>query len=141
MSELNPHIYTSKLPVRWGDFDRYGHITNSAYIELAQEARMQHGYAKFDDAGVEMPAIVVRKLDIEYLRTILPNTEEVTIETSVIQVGTSSFTTRQEVKCIEGKVACVVECVSVMVDINTGRSRAITKSERFVLEEALAPSV
>lgn len=141
MTELNPHVYASEIPVRWGDFDRYGHITNSAYVELAQEARMEHGYAKFDDAGVEMPAIVVRKLEVEYLRTILPNTEKVVIETSVIQVGTSSFTTRQEVKGIDGKVACVIEVVSVMVDINTGRARPITKNERFVLEEAMAPSV
>ena len=26
-----------RLPVRWGDFDRYGHVNNAVYIEYAQD--------------------------------------------------------------------------------------------------------
>ena len=39
MAEPN-RIHVHTIPVRWSDFDRYGHVTNSAYIELAQEARL-----------------------------------------------------------------------------------------------------
>lgn len=141
MTDLNPHVFSSVVPVRWGDFDRYGHITNSAYVELAQEARMEHGYALFEEAGLDMPAVVVRKLEVEYFHPILPNTQEVVVKTSLTHVGNSSMTTRQEIKGIDGKVSCVVEVVAVAVDINTGRARPISESERVVLEAALAPTV
>ena len=141
MTDLNPHVFSSVVPVRWGDFDRYGHITNSAYVELAQEARMEHGYGLFDKAGLEMPAVVVRKLEVEYFRPILPGTQQVVVETSVTHVGNSSLATRQEIKGADRKVACVVEVVSVAVDIDSGRARPLSEAERAVLEAAVAPTV
>ena len=33
-------IHTYYIPVRWSDFDRYGHIMNANYVEIAQEARL-----------------------------------------------------------------------------------------------------
>ena len=40
MSEQNMRgrIHTHSISLRWNDFDRYGHVTNSAYIEIAQQA-------------------------------------------------------------------------------------------------------
>ena len=32
-------VHVCRIPVRWSDFDRFGHLTNSAYVEVAQEAR------------------------------------------------------------------------------------------------------
>lgn len=131
MAEI--HVHT--IPVRWGDFDRYGHITNSAYIELAQEARLAFAEKFFFSQGHEF-VVFVRRLEVDYLRPILPNTTQVTVETQVSNVGSTSFTTRQEIKDAQGNTRCVVDCVQVTVDTATTSPREITKKEIGILSQA-----
>ncbi|MBC3177713.1 acyl-CoA thioesterase [Corynebacterium lujinxingii] len=131
MAEI--HVHT--IPVRWGDFDRYGHITNSAYIELAQEARLAFAEKFFFSQGHEF-VVFVRRLEVDYLRPILPNTTQVTVETQVSNVGSTSFTTRQEIKDGQGNTCCVVDCVQVTVDTATTSPREITKKEIGILSQA-----
>lgn len=121
-------VHTTTIPLRWGDFDRFGHVTNTAYIELAQEARMVWARERFDAAGHDIPHVFVRKLEVEYLRPILPATGEVVITTVVTQVGTTSFTTLQEV-IAGGQVVATVTSVAVAVDSRTARPREITARE------------
>lgn len=126
----NVHVHT--LPIRWNDFDRYGHVTNSAYIIFAQEARLEFAKKFFEAQGHEF-VVFVRRIDADYMRPILPNTTEVTIETQVVHFGTTSFTTRQEIKDAQGKVCCVVECVQVAIDTTTTSPREITAKEIGIL--------
>ncbi|MDK6493807.1 acyl-CoA thioester hydrolase [Corynebacterium coyleae] len=131
MAEI--HVHT--IPVRWSDFDRYGHVTNSAYVELAQEARLAFAEKFFYSEGHEF-VVFVRRLEVDYVRPILPNTTEVTVETQVVNVGNTSFTTRQEIKDAQGKTCAVVECVQVTVDTATTSPREITKKEIGILSKA-----
>ncbi|MDO5099560.1 MAG: acyl-CoA thioesterase [Corynebacterium sp.] len=135
-TNVNGNIHTEQIPVRWGDFDRFNHITNAAYVELAQEARMAFAQREFNKRGLEIPAVFVRKIEADYLRPILSNTTEVTIETQVIEIGNTSFTTRQEIKDADGNLCCVVEVVQVAVDVITTRPRQITDFEMKVLTTA-----
>lgn len=125
-------VHTTTIPLRWGDFDRFGHVTNTAYIELAQEARMVWARERFDAEGHDIPHVFVRKLEVEYLRPILPTAGEVLITTDVTHVGTTSFTTLQEVLA-GGEVAARVTSVAVAVDLRTASPRAITAKEAKVL--------
>lgn len=131
MAEI--HVHT--IPVRWSDFDRYGHVTNSAYVELAQEARLAFAEKFFYSEGHEF-VVFVRRLEVDYVRPILPNTNAVTVETQVVNVGNTSFTTRQEIKDAQGKTCAVVECVQVTVDTATTSPREITKKEIGILSKA-----
>lgn len=125
------HITTVDL--RWSDFDRFGHVNNAAFIEIAQEARLAFAEDQFRERGYEIPAVFVRHLEVDYLRAILPDTTKVVVETLVTRLGNTSFTTRQEVKDRTGRVCCVVECVQVTVDLQTATPRSISKVERKVL--------
>lgn len=125
-----PHIHT--VPLRWGDFDRYGHVTNSAYIEIAQEARLAFAQKFFEAQGHEF-VVFVRRVDADYIRPVLPNTTELTVETEVVRLGNTSFTTRQEIKDGQGKICCVVETVQVTVDTTTTAPRQITQKEIGIL--------
>ncbi|MDO4631117.1 MAG: acyl-CoA thioesterase [Corynebacterium sp.] len=129
-------IHITQVPVRWGDFDRFGHITNAAYVELAQEARMAFAMEEFVGRGMELPSVFVRKIEADYLRPILPTNVYVTVETQVVEIGNTSFTTRQEIKDSEGQICCVVEVVQVAIDIMTARPRSITTKEIKVLTRA-----
>lgn len=131
-ADANSTPHTMPIPVRWSDFDRYGHIMNASYIEIAQEARLAFAEDEFVARGMDF-AVFVRHLDVDYLRPVLPDTTELTVETEVVEIGNTSFTTRQEIKDRQNRVACVVECVQVAIDTDTSRPREINQSERKVL--------
>lgn len=128
----NVHVHT--IPVRWGDFDRYGHVTNSAYIELAQEARLAFAQEFFYSQGHEF-VVFVRRIEADYVRPLLPSTVEATVETQVVRLGNTSFTTRQEIKDAQGRVCCAIECVQVAVDTATTSPREITNKEIGILAQ------
>ena len=131
------NIHVHQVPLRWGDFDRYGHVTNSAYIELAQEARLAFAQEFFYSQGHEF-VVFVRRLEADYVRPLLPNTVVATVETQVVRMGNTSFTTRQEVKDSQGHVCCTVECVQVAVDTTTTSPREITQKEIKILSKTAA---
>lgn len=132
-------IHITKVPVRWGDFDRFGHINNASYVELAQEARAVFAMEEFVERGHAMPAAFVRSMKVEYLSAIMPDTMEVIVETQVVHIGNTSFTTVQNVKDRHGSLACVVECVQITVDLQTGKPRSIEEHERKVLVSVSTP--
>lgn len=132
-------VHVTKIPVRWGDFDRFGHVNNAAYVEIAQEARAKFAMEEFVETGHAMPAAFVRSMKVDYLRSIMPDTMEAIVETQVVHIGKSSFTTAQNVKDRHGSIACVVECVQIMMDMETGRPRPIEEHERKVLANVSAP--
>ena len=66
----------------------------------------------------------------------MPDTTELLIETQVVEIGNTSFTTRQEIKDRQGRIACIVECVQVAIDMNTERPRSITELEVKILTRA-----
>jgi len=131
------NVHVHEIPLRWGDFDRYGHVTNSAYIELAQEARLAFAQEFFYSQGHEF-VVFVRRLEADYVRPILPNTTAVSVETRVARVGNTSFTTHQEIKDSQGRVCCTVECVQVAVDNTTTSPREITQKEIGILSQTAA---
>lgn len=137
MSEQNMRgrIHTHSISLRWNDFDRYGHVTNSAYIEIAQQARLAFAQDFFESQGHEF-VVFVRRIEADYVRPVLPNTQTVTVDTQVIHLGNTSFTTRQEIKDAQGRVCCVIDCVQVTVDRQTATPREITSQELGILARA-----
>ncbi|MDU0479772.1 thioesterase family protein [Staphylococcus chromogenes] len=134
-------MHLTKVPVRWGDFDRFGHINNASFVELAQEARQLFAQEEFVNRGLEMPAVFVRTLTVDYLSPVLPDTTEVIVETQVSHLGRTSFTTVQQVKDRHGNVACIVECVQVAMDLVTAAPRPIREDERKILTAVASANV
>lgn len=122
-------IHTCKVHVRWSDFDRFGHLNNLSYIELAQEARNMFAFDEFIGRGLPVPAVFVRTLEADYLAPMMPDTADAEVVTEVTKIGRTSFTTRQEIKDRKGKTCAVVTCVQVAVDVATSTPREITDVE------------
>lgn len=135
--QFAPH--TAVIRLRWSDFDRFGHVTNAAYIELAQEARVVWSNEEFSSPGHDIPAVFVRRLSVDYLRPVMPSASAVTVKTEVVRVGTSSFTTRQVISDPEGHECAVVETVQVAVDMRTAKPREITAQELKILTKGTRP--
>ncbi|GAB3947458.1 acyl-CoA thioesterase [Corynebacterium tapiri] len=130
------HAHTTTIPVRWSDFDRFGHVMNANYVEFAQEARLVFAQEHFYSKGVEFN-VFVRSINADFRLPVGPDTTEVTVHTDVSEVGTTSFVTRQEILDRQGRIACVVECAQVVMDLETMRPRPLTEQE---VELITAPS-
>lgn len=134
-------VHEAEMAVRWSDFDRFGHVSNAQYVELAQEARIRWAEDEFTSRGLGLPIFFVRHIELDYLKPIMPSPRHsVRVRTTVADVGNSSLTTRQELVDDEDRVACVVTTISVAVDAETARPRAITSQERAVICGAQPPA-
>ncbi|MBK4145047.1 acyl-CoA thioesterase [Corynebacterium macginleyi] len=132
------NAHTHQVSTRWGDFDMYGHMMNAKYIEVAQEARLAFAQENIYAKGIDFTALV-RHLDVDYMRPIpFAGNAYVIVKTSVSHIGSSSFTTSQQVKTAAGEVAATVNCVQVGIDKELQTPRPLTDEEKDILQMSAA---
>lgn len=135
VSMVEAHI--SQVYLRWSDFDRFGHLNNISYIEIAQEARFSHGRDLFGEHNLEVPPSVIRHIEASYTHPLLPDTVEAIVETTVTHIGNTSFSTRQIIRDRKGNECATITASQVVIDLKTGRPRPLTEAEHAVLESAI----
>ncbi|MFC7450834.1 acyl-CoA thioesterase [Rhodococcus daqingensis] len=127
--------FTCEVEVRWGDSDRLGHVNNTLFLEYTQEARVKFFRDRVFPAGVRPSAMVVRKMEIEFLKPITDASGPVTVEVSILAVGNTSFGIRQVIRDVHGATCGVADAVMVRFDAKTESSVPLTELERSVLSE------
>lgn len=138
MTESAP--FRTTVAVRWSDFDQYGHANNTAFLEYAQQARVDFVMRGLG-GGAGMPASVVRRVEVDYVRAILPDTQEVFVESEITNFGRTSFTLRHTIFDQHDNITAVVESVMVMFDLKTAKAVELTPSARRELERFAAPAI
>ena len=127
------------ITLRWNDFDRYDHLNNCKFLDISQEARIAFMRENFSDREQEF-GVFVRHVEIDYLRPVMADTTSVEVETTVTEIGNTSFKTRQDLKDRQGRVCGVVNTVLVAVDLSTASPREITHEECGILTAGSAPA-
>ena len=118
--------------MRFSDLDRFNHVTNVAYFQFMECARVE--YLRPMKAFGSM---LVARTELDYLREIPGGTRSVDVTIGVDRIGTTSFGFRYELR--NGEHLCSVgRSVQVVVDEN-GRPRKLTPDERARLEAQLWP--
>ncbi|KLL96589.1 4-hydroxybenzoyl-CoA thioesterase [Rhodococcus sp. IITR03] len=112
--------YRCPIEVRWGDSDRLGHVNNAKVVEYLQEGRIKFFLSELPSRD----AVVVRKMDVEFLRPLKDSSAPIEVETAVLRLGTSSFTVRQtildrEARCAPSPTQC--SSASIPRPIRPGR--------------------
>ncbi len=85
--------HETRLRVRFGETDAMGVANNAVYLQYFEVGRIEHlramghSYAEVHDGGIDM---VVVEASIRYLRPLRFDTE-VTVETSIEEIGRASF--------------------------------------------------
>ena len=101
------------IQIRFNDVDKFGHVNNTIYFQFYDTAKTDYFAAVCPDVDWETVAIVVVKIEAEFLSQIKAG-EHISARTRVVKIGNKSFqldqdiinTDTQEVKC---------RCLSVMV--------------------------
>lgn len=124
------------VPLRWNDADQLGHINHALYLSYMSEARDRLGVAALGPRALE--EFVIAHIEVDYLAEARLADEWVTARSRLLQVGSSSIRTRDEVVRPDGVVAVRAEAVSVITDRDAVQSRPFTDGERSALEALLA---
>jgi acyl-CoA thioester hydrolase len=130
---------TDWLPLRFRDFDAFGHVYHAEYLTLLDEARTGWFAALL---RLEDPSgYVVAHLEIDYLSSLSRREDDaVRGEFTVERVGTSSLTLGETLLARGGRVVTRGRSVVVLRDVAAGVSRALTPAERTRAEAVRAPA-
>ncbi|GAA4573443.1 thioesterase family protein [Micromonospora coerulea] len=128
--------------LRWSDLDAYGHVNNSRFLTLYEEARVALMFAGGRAWGVGSFAdgVVIRRHEVDYLRPVdyalgrasADAAPTVRIELWVEELRAASFTVAYEL--YDGAVlASRARSVLVPFDLTAQRPRRISPEERAFL--------
>ena len=125
-----------RIEIRWRDVDALRHVNNAVYATYLEECRDGWlAHALGDDASLW--DYVLARIAIDFRSEVALGEEAVLARVTLVRIGTSSLTLREEIRKLDGTLAAEAESVIVARDAETGRSRPLTEAERAKLEAAL----
>jgi len=132
-------VHEKTIEIRWRDQDAYGHVNNAVYLTYIEEVRDAWITDLLGrDGGGDAWDYVTARVAIDFRRELTLEDEQVVARCSLVRLGNSSVTTREEIFTREGELAAQAEVVLVARDPESGRSRPLTERERGIFEQELA---
>jgi len=128
--------YEQRIEVRWRDVDALRHVNNAVYATYLEECRDGWLERVLGEDGALWDYVLAR-VAIDFRREIGLDEEAVLARVTLVRIGTSSLTLREEIRLLDGTLAAEAESVIVARDRETGRSRPLSETEREALEAAL----
>lgn len=121
--------------LRFSDVDRFGHVNNSVYFSLFDMCKTRYFHDVVGTDIFDRMAPVVVHIEANFMSPVL-FPDEIVIDTSIVKIGTKSFTLMQRaVNERTEQVKCVCKTVMVMMDTNTNVSVEIDSEFRRKVEE------
>jgi acyl-CoA thioester hydrolase len=115
------------VTLRWRDVDMLGHLNQSVYHELLEEARSEL-FLQLRHIG-HFPFVIAR-VELDYRKEVRRDHGSVDVVARPATVGRSSIVVEHEVLLPDGSVAAEGRSVLVAWDAHERRSRPFTDDER-----------
>ena len=132
-------IYTTRMPVRWGDMDAYGHVNNTVYFRYFEQTRVEWLERMGSRVSVEEPVgPVIINASCTFLAPVnYPAT--VVIKMYAGDPGRSSVMTWYEL-FVDGDERLYAEgaAKTVWMDMRTGKSAPIPDVVRALFDQPVA---
>ncbi|TCS39114.1 (3S)-malyl-CoA thioesterase [Paucimonas lemoignei] len=127
--------HTTRIPIRWGDMDAFGHVNNTVFFRFMEQARVEW----MESCGIPMesggqgPVVVNTHCNF---RQQLKYPGEVEVKTFAGAPGRSSFETFVEIRRADQPEVLVADGAAkiVWVDYAAGKSVPLPQSLRAVIE-------
>jgi acyl-CoA thioester hydrolase len=126
-------MFERAVDVRWRDIDALAHVNHAVFLTYLEEARDAF-YAQM--IGSE-PIYVVVRLEVNLRAEVRYADRRVTVRVEVVQLGTTSLTTRETILTPAGEVAADARVVTVRWDAGSHKPVPFTEDERARLTEAM----
>ena len=126
-------IHVTRLTIRWGDMDAYGHVNNAVYFRYMEQARID----LLEALGVTIDTRVQGPVIVHAACTFLAPLNypgEVEVRVFGGELGRSSIPTRYELRKVgEETLYAHGEAKIVWIDVTTGRSVPLPDELRALL--------
>ena len=119
-------MFERVVDVRWRDVDGLNHVNHAVFLTYLEEARDAF-YAQI--MGGE-PIYVVVRLEVNFRAQVRYPDRRVTVRVEVVQLGTTSLTTRETILTPSGDVAADARVVTVRWDADSHKPVPFTEAER-----------
>jgi acyl-CoA thioester hydrolase len=126
-------MFERVVDVRWRDIDALAHVNHAVFLTYLEEARDAF-YAQI--LGSE-PIYVVVRLEVNLRAEVRYPDRRVTVRVEVVQLGTTSLTTRETILTPSGEVAADARVVTVRWDAGSHKPVPFTEAERARLADAM----
>jgi acyl-CoA thioester hydrolase len=133
VTDFTPHERRIRIGLRWRDMDMLGHLNQSVYHELLEEARAALLTDIATSAGSSFGTWVLVRVELDYRHEVRKDHGEVEIVVRVASVGTSSLTLEHDILLPDGTVAATGKTVMVGWDARARGKRSLTDAERVAL--------
>ncbi|HEY1620514.1 MAG TPA: thioesterase family protein [Streptosporangiaceae bacterium] len=124
-------MFERAVDVRWRDVDGLNHVNHAVFLTYLEEARDAF-YAQI--MGSE-PIYVVVRLEVNFRAQVRYPDRRVTVRVEVVQLGTTSLTTRETILTPSGDVAADARVVTVRWDAGSHKPVPFTEAERARLTD------
>ena len=116
-------IHITKMPIRWGDMDAYGHVNNTVYFRYMEQARVEWLESVGYRCNAEQEAPVIVHADCSFL---LPLGYPGSIEVGVFagNAGRSSLMTFYELR-LQGDDQLYAEGSAKIVWVNPTSGKSV----------------
>ena len=101
------------LQIRFNDVDKFGHVNNTVYFQFYDTAKTDYIASVCKGVDWERLAIVVVKIDAEFVAQIKAN-DHIASRTRVVKIGNKSFHLEQDVIDVDTQEV-KSRCFSIMV--------------------------
>ena len=128
--------HEKRVEIRWRDVDALGHVNNAVYATYLEECRDEWSVRVLGEVA-DLWAFVLARVAIDFRQELLQEDDAAVVSATLVRVGGSSFTMREEIRKLDGTLAAEAESVVVARDRASGASRPFTDAERAALEGAL----
>lgn len=142
-SETAPPVLTAEVVLRWGDMDAYGHVNNTQYHRLLEEARIRAFGQWFHSSGGDSmlrSGVLLARQEIEFLEQLDYRLEPVAIDMWVTVLGGASWDMGYVIRD-DQSVFARAESTLVAFDLASQSPRRLTDDERASLSAYLGDPV
>ena len=125
-------VFQKSIEIRWRDLDGYAHVNHAVFVTYLEEARDEWLTRTLADGSSGWDHFLVH-LEIDYRRQLTQQDDVVVASCEAAELGTTSVTTREQLRTRAGELVAEASAVVVALDPATERSRPLTEAERTLL--------
>ena len=129
-------MHEKLIELRWRDFDAFGHVNNSVYLDYLEEVRDEWLERALGRRGSSWDFVLVR-VAVDFREELLVDRDRsVLVSCRLDRVGRSSVHTREEIRRAGRELAAEAQSVLVARDRGAARARPLSEEERVALAAA-----
>lgn len=125
-------MHGKRIEIRWSDIDSSRHVNNAVYLAYLEDVRGAW-LASLLGVGDQLYDFTLVRVAIDFSRELTLADVAVVATCRLERIGTSSITTREEIRTEGGELAAQAESVLVAWNQDAGTSRPLTDAERTAL--------